>query len=203
MPFRLLKKWNEKYQQEWKPQLRALGLEEIRDWARHPRLAGFFLKERSPWLGRGFLSVASNWLEPFTVGMGLTIESIGEDSIEVAMPGGWRNQGEGGIIHSAALSALGEFGVRLYWEYHLDLRHADIESRRVQVRIISRPSGAMKGVFRLPVGDREAILHRLRTDSRAEVETQTHVYDADGRLVAEVEVEWALRRLFALGTRHR
>lgn len=199
MPLRLLKKWNEKYLRDWKSQVSQLRLSELREWARHPRTIGFLLSESSPRLSRGFLGIASKWVEPFTVGMGLWPEKIGEDAVEVLMPGGWRNQGEGGVVHSAALAALGEFAVRLYWEYHLDLRHSDIESRRVQVRILSRPSGSMKGVFRLPVGDREAILHRLRSEFRAEVETQTLVYDADGRLVAEIEADWTLRRLLTLG----
>jgi len=176
------------------------GINELKEFARHPRALGFALDSRSPGLAKRLLGVASNWAEPFTLGMGLRVEQIGEDVIKVIMPDKWRNHGEGGVVHSAALAALGEFAVRLYWEYHLDLRFSEVESRRVQVRMLSRPSGTMKGVFRLPVVDREAILHRLRPDYRAEVETQTLVYDGDGRLMAEVEVDWYLSRRLALGT---
>ena len=175
-------------------------VEELRLIARHPRALGVWLEEHSPWLSRRLMGAASNLAEPFMVGMGLRVEKLGEDAVEIAMPGGWRNQGEGGIVHSAALSALGESTARMFWEHHLDLRNAEAESRRVQVRILVRPEGEVKGVFRLPEADREAILHRLRAEGTAAAETQTLIYDRDGRLVAEVDVEWRLRRQLTLGS---
>lgn len=175
-------------------------IDELKTVARHPRRLRFLLDRHVPRLSRRFLGAASNWTEPFTIGMGFRVEKLGEDAVEVRMPGGWRNQGDGGVVHSSALSALGEFAVRLYWESHLDLRHAGAQSSRVQVRVLSRPVGAMRGVFRLPVADREAILHRLRADNRADIETQTRIYDRDGRLVAEVDVDWQLSRQLALGS---
>jgi acyl-coenzyme A thioesterase PaaI-like protein len=174
-------------------------VEELRALARNPRALGTWLEGRSPWLNRQFLGAASNLIEPFTLGMGLKVEHLSEDSIEASLPGGWKNRGEGGAVHSAALSALGEFAVRLFWEHHLDLRHSEVEVERVQVRILSRPFGDLKGVFRLPEADREAILHRLRADGEVNVETQTHIYDRDGRLIAEVDGEWRLKRQLALG----
>ena len=171
---------------------------ELKTLSRHPRSLGFLLEGSSPWLTRRFLGAASNWSEPFTVGMGFRVEKLGEDLIEVGMPGFWRNQGDAGQVHSGALASLGEFAVRLYWEYHLDLTSAGAEASRVQVRVLARPVGEMKAVFRLPVADREAILHRLRADGRTEVETQALVYDRDGRLVAEVEVDWRLCRQMRL-----
>ncbi len=178
---------------------------ELKEFALHPsssaRSLGLLIDGQSSWLGRRFLGAASNWTEPFTVGMGFKVQKVGEDVIEVRLPGTWRNQGEGGVIHSAALAALAEFAVRLYWEHHLDLRHSGVESKRMQVRILSRPVGEMKSVFHLPVGDREAILHRLRAQHHAETETQTLVYDGAGRLVAEVDADWFLSRRLTLGSR--
>lgn len=174
-------------------------VDEVRTFARHPRLLGSWLEERSPWLGRQFLGVASNLAEPFTLGMGLQVERIGEDIVEILMSGGWRNQGEGGVVHTAALSVLGEVVVRLFWEHHLDLRNCEAEPREVHVRVLARPFGQMKGVFRLPETDRESILHRLRSDGAINAETQTLIYDRDGRLVAEVTIEWRINRQLRLG----
>jgi acyl-coenzyme A thioesterase PaaI-like protein len=177
---------------------------ELKEFALHPstsvRSFGLLLDERSPWLGRHFLGAASKWAEPFTVGMGFKVQKIGEDAVEVRLPGKWRNQGAGGVVHSAALAALGEFAVRLYWEHHLDVRHSGVESKRMQVRILSRPVGEMKAVFRLPVVDREAILHRLRTQQHVDTETQVHVYDSAGRLIAEVDADWFLCRRLTLSS---
>lgn len=174
-------------------------IDEVRLLTRHPRVLAGWLEERSPWLSRRLMGAASNLAEPFMIGMGLRVEKCGEDIVEVVMPGGWRNQGEGGIVHSAALSALGESAARMYWEHHLDLRSAEVESKRVQVRILVRPEGEMRGVFRLPEADREAILHQLRAKDTVGIETQTLIYDRDGRLIAEVDVEWQLRRQLMLG----
>lgn len=176
-------------------------VEEVKNVARHPRSIGSWIETKSPWLNRQFLSAASNLIEPFLVGMGLKVERLGEEVVEVSMPGSWRNQGEGGVNHTGALVSLGEFAMRLYWEYHLDVRRNEMQTKRVQMRILVRPHGDMKAVFRLPVGEREEILHRMRADGFAVIETQTLIYDTKGRLVAEVEVDWELRRQLALGAR--
>ena len=197
---------NQKFSPKKNQGLRKLGeknlserLEELKNLVRHPRSLGNWIEEKSPWLNRRFLGVASNILEPFLVGMGLKVERLGEEVSEVSMPGSWRNQGGGGINHTAALVALGEFTVRLFWEYHLDVRHNEIETSRVEMRTLVKPVGDMKAVFRLPVAEREAILHHIRSEGVSTVETQTLIYDTQGRLIAEVEIEWALRKQLALG----
>lgn len=173
---------------------------EMRTYVRHPRALGALIEARSPWLSRRIMSAASNFSEPFTAGMGLSVVKMEEDIIEVAMPGGWRNRGEGGLIHTGALAALGESTVRSFWDFHLDLRSLEIEARQVRVRILSTPEGDLRGVFRLPEGEREAILHRLRAEQKAQLETQTMIYGAHGRLIAEVEIDWRIRRLLVLGS---
>ncbi len=179
----------------------APGLaEDLRFLLRHPRVLVSWIEERSPWLSRRLMGAASNLAEPFTIGMGLRVEKLGEDSIEVVMPGHWRNQGEGGQIHTAALAAVGESAARVYWEYHLDLRDAQVETKRAEVRILARPEGEVRAVFRLPEADREAILHQLRSKERVSVESQTLIYEKNGRLIAEVDIEWELRRQLALGS---
>lgn len=173
--------------------------EDVRLVMRHPRVLASWIEDRSPWLSRRLMGAASNLAEPFTIGMGLKVDKLGEDFIEVVMPGNWRNQGEGGLIHTAALTALGESAARMFWEHHLDLRDAQVESKRVEVRILVRPEGEMRAVFRLQEADREAILHQLRSKELISVDTQTLIYDKNGRLIAEVDVEWQLRRQLALG----
>ena len=175
-----------------------IRVEEVRELIRRPRTFGAWLELKSPRLGRHFMGVASNLTEPFTLGMGFRVERLAEDAIEVLLPGGWRNQGEDGAIHSAALCALGETTVRLFWEAHLDLQDIEMRSRRVQARKLGEAVGEVRGVFRLPEADREAILHELRAEPTCDVESQTLVYDRDGRLVAEIDVDWHLRRRLRL-----
>ena len=114
------------------------------------------------------------------------------------MPGFLRNQGEVGSIHNAALSALGEFSARIFWEHHLDLRRADLRATSVVLRSLARASGPMRAVFRFQVGEREAVLHRLRTDGSATSESTVSIYDVGGRLVAEVDVAWEFSKQLSL-----
>lgn len=172
--------------------------EELRSLLKHPRSVSSWIETKSPWLSRQFLGAASNFVEPFTVGMGLGVEKLTEDSVEVAMPGYLRNQGERGTVHVAALSVLGELAARLFWEYHLDLKSAELKATRVQTRLLARATGNMRGVFRLAVAEREAILHKLRAEGSARAESVTQVYDENGRMVAEVEVDWELAKQLAL-----
>jgi hypothetical protein len=181
-------------------ELSPVLIRELRLFVRHPRTLGNWIEGKSPWLNRRFLGVASNFAEPFLIGMGLHVERLTEEAVEVSMPGIWRNQGEGGVIHSSALSTAGELAARLYWEYHLDLQRAEMSVGRVQLKMISgaRVTGDIKAIFRMSTGEREATLHRLRADGQVQVESQTLIYDRSERLVAEVDVDWTLRRQLAL-----
>ncbi len=174
--------------------------EQLRSIARNPRSIGAKLESRSPWLSRQFLGAASNFVEPFLVGMGLAVESLGEEVAEVSLPGHWRNQGEGGVIHNGALSALGEFASRLYWEHHLDLRGPELYAKHVELRSLTRARGDLRGIFRWSVAGREEIQHRLRTTGEADAHVTVSVYDTSGKLVAEVDVDWQITRQLSLGT---
>jgi hypothetical protein len=137
--------------------------------------------------------------------MGLKVSRFTGDAIEVSLPAGWRNRGEGGRIHSGAIAALGESTVRMYWDFHLDLKISDVEARRVSMQVLTSPESDLKAVFRLPEVDREAILHRLRVDRSLSLETRTLIYDSVDRLVAEVDIDWHLSRRLTLSgaTGHR
>jgi hypothetical protein len=174
-------------------------VEEIKAVIRHPRLISARIEERSPWLSRRFLGVASNVIEPFLVGMGLRVERLEEELVEVFLPGWWRNQGEAGAIHTGALAALGEFTSRLFWEHHLDLRRSEASVTSLQVRPLMRAKGDLRALVRYEISEREAALHRLRRDKVAVVESQAAIYDSQGRLVAQVETEWRLEKTLALG----
>ncbi len=174
--------------------------EQLKTFARHPRAVGALIESRNAWLNRKFLGAASNLVEPFMLGTGLSIASLTEDSVEVTMPGFIRNQGEGGVIHNAALSALGEFAARIFWEHHLDLNRSELLASSVSLKIMAKASGPARAIFRLPVSEREAVLLTLRTETFAEAESLVSIYDSTGKLVAEVETEWKFSRRLALNS---
>jgi Domain of unknown function (DUF4442) len=172
--------------------------EQLKTFARHPRSVGALIESRNAWLNRKFLGAASNLVEPFLVGMGLSIASLTEDSAEITMPGFIRNQGEAGAIHNAALAALGEFAARIFWEHHLDLQRSELQATSVSTKLMTRAQGPMRAVFRYPVSEREGVLLTLRSETYAEAESLVSIYDALGKLVAEVEIEWRFSRRLAL-----
>ena len=172
--------------------------EQLKTFARHPRSVGALIESKNSWLNRKFLGAASNLVEPFLVGMGLSIAALTEDSVEVTMPGFIRNQGEAGVLHNSALSALGEFAARIFWEHHLDLGRSELLATSVSLRLMTRASGPMRAVFRLPVSEREAVLLELRSATFAEAESLVAIYDSAGKLVAEVEIEWRFSKRLSL-----
>jgi hypothetical protein len=184
-------------------QLRAKSpamVEELRTVLQNPRELAVLLESRSPWLSRKLLGAASNILEPFLAGTGLAVERMDEALVEARLPGWWRNQGESGVIHTAAIAALGEFTSRIYWEHHLDLRRSEISLHRVEARVLQRALGDLTGIYRMPVQEREAILLQLRRERVARVGAEVSVYDRQGRLVSQVELDWHLERNPALAS---
>lgn len=182
-------------------QLRAKSpamVQELKTALQNPRELAVLLESRSPWLGRKFLGAASNLLEPFLAGTGLAVERLEEALAEARLPGWWRNQGESGAVHTAAIAALGEFTSRIYWEHHLDLRRSEISVRRVEVRVLQRAVGDLTGIYRVPVQEREAILLQLRREREVSLGAEVAVYDRQGRLVSQVELEWHLESSLAL-----
>ncbi len=177
---------------------------------KHPGAIGPWL-ETTPLIGTSLkrfltlplLSVASKISHPFTLPLGLKIENLSEEVVEVTLPLRWNTRGgKDGAAHPGAVATLGEFCSRLFFEYQLDLKSIVLESRDVQLRFLGKPSvnsPRLLGIFRLPEADREATLLELRRTGHVEFETETQIYDAKGLRIAEVEVTWKLTQRLALG----
>jgi hypothetical protein len=150
------------------------------------------IEERSPWLSRSLLGVASNMTEPFLLAMGLSVERVEEDLVEVWLPDWWRNRGEEGVVHNGAIASLGEFAVRKYWDHHLTSFHSRAEAVNLQFRRLGVVKGALRGTFYLATSERESFFQKLRANQSATINCETNIYDKDGRLVAQVEMQWQM-----------
>ncbi len=178
----------------------AEKIAELKEWIRHPKVWVEVIEQKSTWLNRQLMGAASVFIEPFLLGRGFYVDKIQEDAVEITMPGGKSNQGAGGAVHAAALTALGEFTARLFWERHLDRRSTDLQLKVVNLRMLVAPIGEMRAVFRLPIAERESILHQLRATAGIpqEIESDILVYDRNGLLVAEIQVKLEARQHLAL-----
>ncbi|MCM2280483.1 MAG: DUF4442 domain-containing protein [Bdellovibrionaceae bacterium] len=171
----------------------------LRHSLRHPRRVGAWLEEHHPWLSRRVLSAASNLADPYVAGMGLSVQRLDENGVEVFMPHRWRNQGEGGVVHVGALVTLAEFVSRVYWERNLNLMRHEIQAVQVTSKFHITTELDTRGVMNFSEGEREAVLFRFRSEGEAIVPSQVKVFESTGRLVAEIVVEWRLKGSLALG----
>lgn len=163
------------------------GLKSIID---EPRTVVLKIEEKSPWLSRQILGVASNIMEPFTIGMGLNVTQLAEDHCEVVLPDIWRNHGNGRQIHPGALVALCEFAVKSYWNQYLHSNQTNIILEEFHFQRISKPQGLLKAKYRLTIGDREWLLLRLRSEETVTFTSSVSVYSEEGLLVAEIDLHW-------------
>ncbi len=166
----------------------------LRPFVQNPRLVGNWIEEHHPWLGRQFLSAASNLSDPYVAGMGLSILVFAPVTIEVAMPNRWRNRGGGGSVHAGALATLAEFTSRVFWERHLSLSLHEMRVGQIVSRFLRETESDTRAVFHFDENEREAVFYRLRAEGRVFVPCEVAIYDSVGRLVCETTVEWCLTR---------
>ncbi len=179
---------------ELKERLQKLLPDQLRDVLENPRALGSLLEEKSPFLGRQLLSAASNLFEPFSAAMGLRVLQLSEERIEVVLPDWWRNHDSEGSLHNGALSVLGEFTARLFWERHLDLRRAQMRVRRIEVKFLKKISGEARATLQMSEAEREGVLFRLRSQGEVTVESAVSIYDSKEQLAAQLQIDWQFTR---------
>lgn len=170
----------------------------LRASLRNPRRMGSLLEEYNPWLSRRLLGAASNLADPYVAGMGLAIERLEEDGIAVTMPHRWRNRGEGGVVHVGALTTLAEFTSRLYWERNLNLGRHEMQVVNLAAKFLAEVESDTRATMDFAETEREAALFRFRSEGETLVPCLVKIFESQGRLIAEVTVEWRLTRPMAL-----
>ena len=179
---------------ELKERLQKLLPDQLREVLQHPRTLGSLLEEKSPFLGRHLLSAASNLAEPFTAGMGLRVLQLSEERIEVVLPDWWRNHDSEGSLHNSALSVLGEFTARVFWERHLDLRRSQMRVLRAEAKFLKKISSEVRATLQMSEAEREGVLFRLRSQGEVTVESAVTIYDSKEQLAALLLIEWQFVR---------
>lgn len=163
---------------------------QVKHYLEHPQELASLIEEKSPGLGKGILSAASNILEPFAAGMGLHVAKLEEGLVEVVLPDWWRNRDAGGDVHRGAVTVLGEFAARIFWERHLDLRHANMQVKQIQVKYFKKAQSDLRAVFQISEAERESLLFQLRSRGEVEAESDVKIFDRKEQLVAQVQVDW-------------
>ena len=130
---------------------------------------------------------------PFVQLLGITIDEIGPGSSKVSMPSDPKLNNHLGTSHAGALFTLAETasGAAMaggFADVIMGLRPVAKESR-IQYQKVAK--GATRAEGRVP-GDIAALKATLQADGKIAFPVEVDVYDEQGTLAAQVQVDWYL-----------
>ncbi|MGB9992267.1 PaaI family thioesterase [Massilia sp. SM-13] len=130
---------------------------------------------------------------PFVRLLGIRIDSIGAGTSEVSLPDDPKLHNHLGTQHAGALFTLAETasGAAMaggFADMIVDLRPVAKESR-IQYQKLAK--GATRASGRVP-GDLDALKAQLKAEGKIAFPVEVDVFDAQGTLAAQVQVDWYL-----------
>ncbi|WP_223305825.1 YiiD C-terminal domain-containing protein [Massilia sp. NR 4-1] len=130
---------------------------------------------------------------PFVRLLGIRIESIGAGTAEVVLPDDPKLHNHLGTQHAGALFTLAETasGAAMaggFADLIMELRPVAKESR-IQYQKVAK--GATRASGRVP-GDLAALKAELKEQGKVAFPVNVDVFDAEGTLAAQVQVDWYL-----------
>ncbi|UGQ46839.1 PaaI family thioesterase [Massilia endophytica] len=130
---------------------------------------------------------------PFVRLLGIRIDSIGAGTAEVSLPDDAKLHNHLGTQHAGALFTLAETasGAAMaggFADMIVDLRPVAKESR-IQYQKVAK--GATRASGRVP-GDLDSLKAQLKAEGKIAFPVEVDVFDAQGTLAAQVQVDWYL-----------
>lgn len=131
---------------------------------------------------------------PFTRNLGFAIERAADGEVHMILPDAETTRNLAGTVHAGALYTFGETvgGVTVGLE---TLDQAFPFARRAEIRYRRPARGAVHGKARVDAGDIQRVLLELARDGRSELTVRVELAGADGKTVAEMDVDYAFRPL--------
>lgn len=156
-----------------------------------PEKLSQLLESQSPDLAKKILDIASEFKDPYQIGMGFKVLQLEDEEVTVELPHRWRNRNEAGAMHTGALVALAEYTSRLFWERHLGPSQGG-RLRLTDLRLTPIKEGfsAVKARLSLPGEECEQRIFEWRSRGESQLGSLVKIYNAKNHLVADVEVEW-------------
>jgi len=133
---------------------------------------------------------------PYTLEMGITIERAASGEVEMTLPDAPANQNMVGIVHAGALYTFGETVAGIAAGSDL-LDKAFPLARKAEIRYLRPASGAIRGLAKVSAIDSERVVAELARDGRSELDVAVILSDAEGKTVAEMDVDYAFRAFSA------
>jgi acyl-coenzyme A thioesterase PaaI-like protein len=129
---------------------------------------------------------------PYTNELALTLDRVEGGKVEMTLPDGEANRNMAGTVHAGLLYTFGETlaGVAAGLE---TLEQAFPFARRAEIRYLRPGLGTLRGTAEVGRRDLERVLEELARDGRSELTVRATISGEDGKVVAEVDVDYAFR----------
>ncbi|MBC8292520.1 MAG: YiiD C-terminal domain-containing protein [Proteobacteria bacterium] len=129
---------------------------------------------------------------PFTLEMGLVIERLQDGETHMLLPAGRGNHNLVGTVHAGAVFTFAETvaGVAAGAD---TLEHGFPFVRSARVRYLRPGDGELHGHASVEAEDVARVLAELSEYGRSRLSVSVKIEDTEGRLVAELDVDYAFR----------
>ncbi len=129
---------------------------------------------------------------PYTRKLGFAIDRAADGEVRMTLPDAETTRNLAGTVHAGALFTFGETvaGVAAGLE---TLERAFPFARRAEIRYRRPARGSVTGLARVDAVETERVLDELSREGRSELTVAVRLSGADGRTVAEMEVDYAFR----------
>ncbi len=129
---------------------------------------------------------------PYTNGLGLTLDRIVDGEVQMTLPDDATNRNLAGTVHAGLLYTFGETlaGVAAGLK---TLDKAFPFARRAEIHYRRPAHGILRGTARVAPSEMERVLEELAKHGRSELTVRARLAGEDGKIVAEVDVDYAFR----------
>ena len=129
---------------------------------------------------------------PYTLPMGIVIDRAVTGDVQMTMPGATATQNMVGIVHAGALYSFGETVAGIVAGFDT-LDKAFPLCRSAEIRYLRPARGAIRGAARVTASDLARLVFELERDGRSDVRIAVSLTDTSGKVVAEMDVDYAFR----------
>lgn len=129
---------------------------------------------------------------PFTRELGVAIDHAADGEVRMTLPDAEITRNLAGTVHAGALFTFGETvaGVAAGLE---TFERAFPFARRAEIRYRRPARGSITGSARVDAAETQRVLDELSREGRSELSVAVRLSGSDGRIVAEMEVDYAFR----------
>ena len=150
------------------------------------------LEQISPRLARKVWGLAPLLSAPFSLALGLKVNTLTDLEVEVALPATRQNRNEAGFLSASALIAAGELAGRLLWHRHLQTRTEELNLDGLELQNLRPVDSRVHARASWVEAEREQIMRTARMGERTTYDMNILFTDARDQAVGELILKWSL-----------